>query len=933
MMENKSTVGGLFSLKNKASLGGSKRIKISRACDECRKRKVKCDGVQPCSRCRKSNTECVFAKLPPKRGPPKQYMENLENRLQRVEKALKSLTLPVRKIFEDALSNEKKGSLTESSASSVKQSMTASVAPHHASLKQPTQQYATSSPDPILDRFTVNEIGQAAYVNDYKLRIDRISGESRHARHLHDDTQSDISDSPMSSSAASFLQQNGPIYSVGLEQPLPEHLMTSRQFMTEVQGLTDVYFEHVHKYMPMIHKPSFLKQMHSITNAPSLLLLLSMCSVASRWVHTGQQDLYHQYNHHSYPSSHHSPHVSNPATAQLSSSSSSSSPLDRRSSPASTTSTIPGHHYYLRALDILDEYLDAPRLSTVQALLLLVKYQESAPRAGYFHRAYTYLGMAVNMCNDLGLSQFVEQDPLYDAETRRRTFWVAYMYDLLMSIEHGHATYFNVHQCTTGFPLVTSEEGPALEELITNQNILIQLGKVLSDIYTMARRMTQRQQSQGYQRTDEQMVEEQARLFSLHTHLENFLYEVPPSLVYQPTQDIENYPVDKQAIGDPFVGFLHMTYHFSIILLHRIYMHQPPPKTEFNFIAYPHRKLCATSASNITTIVETLYNKHPVEILCYPIRGVQHTIHCLSMAATIHKYEMAHAENPYMSNQARYQYMVSVDLIQKLSNHSPSAEFSKYYYQSPPNRTTEKRMSAPPPLDYTQIEHRSPTKARRNTLSAMSMEGLSQSSTNPPVIVPEMNNTVVAMTNTLYPPSTQLNDPSQLAALMSSPNSSQYHLQHPMAAPSQPWSEPFQSHISIQSWNQQQPQQHLHQSMSSTEYYSSDGHMNAMDTAYPSNHNTTLAASDFAQLNHHGRVRRHTHSYQPMPENYYPDTVTPSTDAFNLTMQTDTQAPLGPDMVVVQDEDVVMNSHYDPSSGMSQLFLTDSHASHPPFFK
>ncbi|KAI8351781.1 fungal-specific transcription factor domain-containing protein [Choanephora cucurbitarum] len=862
-------------------------------------------------------------------------MENLENRLQRVEKALKSLTAPVRKIFDDALANEKKSSLTESSGNSAKPSMAPCAAPYHAPPKQHIQQQPSSSPDNshILDRFVVNEIGQAAYVNDYKLRVDRITGENRHVRHLHDDIQSDVSDSPMSSSTASFLQNSAPVYSVGLEQPLPEHLMTSRQFMIEVQSLTDVYFEHVHKYMPMIHKPSFLKQMHSITNAPSLLLLLSMCSVASRWVQTGQQDIYHQYNQpYPYTSSHNSHPSSNRTTVQLSSSSSSSSPLARNSSsPTSTMSTLPGHNYYLRALDILDQYLDAPRLSTVQALLLLVKYQEGTPRTGYFHRAYTYLGMAVSMCNDLGLSQFVEQDPLYDAETRRRTFWVAYMYDLLMSIEHGHATYFDIHQCTTGFPLVTSEEGPALEELITNQNILIQLGKVLSDIYTMARRMTQRQQLQGYQRTDEQMVEEQARLFSLHTHLENFLYEVPPSLMYQPTQDTENYPADRQAINDPFVGFLHMTYHFSIILLHRIYMNQPPPNAEFNFIAYPHRKLCATSASNITTIVETLYDKYSVETLCYPIRGVQHTIHCLSMAATIHKYEMAHAETPYMSNQARYQYMVSVDLIQRLSNQSPSVEFSKYYYhQNPPNRTNEKRMSAPPPLDYTQIEHCSPTKARRNTLSAMSMEGLSPSPADPPAIVPEIDDTVVAMANTLYPSSTPLTDPNQLAALMPSPNSSQYQVQHSMMTSSEPWSE---SLIPIQSWNQQQPQQHIHQPITSTaQYYSSNDPM--MDTVYSASRNTASSASDLSQLNHHGRGRRHTYSHQHMPGNdYYSNTVTSSSDTFGMMMQTDTQAPLDPDMVVIQDEDMVMNSHYDPSSGMSQLFLNDSHASQPSFFK
>lgn len=50
--------------------------------------KVKCDGAQPCSRCRKSETQCIFAKVAPRRGPPKQYVELLETRLRMVEKAL-----------------------------------------------------------------------------------------------------------------------------------------------------------------------------------------------------------------------------------------------------------------------------------------------------------------------------------------------------------------------------------------------------------------------------------------------------------------------------------------------------------------------------------------------------------------------------------------------------------------------------------------------------------------------------------------------------------------------------------------------------------------------------------------------------------------------------------------------------------------------------
>lgn len=64
---------------------------------------MKCDGVQPCSKCRKSEIECVFAKLPPKRGPPKQYIELLEARLQLVEKALQSIDGPARRILDNAL--------------------------------------------------------------------------------------------------------------------------------------------------------------------------------------------------------------------------------------------------------------------------------------------------------------------------------------------------------------------------------------------------------------------------------------------------------------------------------------------------------------------------------------------------------------------------------------------------------------------------------------------------------------------------------------------------------------------------------------------------------------------------------------------------------------------------------------------------------------
>lgn len=56
-----------------------KRSKVSRACDECRRKKIKCDaqsdtGESPCSSCARSSMRCLFSRVPQKRGPSKGYV-------------------------------------------------------------------------------------------------------------------------------------------------------------------------------------------------------------------------------------------------------------------------------------------------------------------------------------------------------------------------------------------------------------------------------------------------------------------------------------------------------------------------------------------------------------------------------------------------------------------------------------------------------------------------------------------------------------------------------------------------------------------------------------------------------------------------------------------------------------------------------------------
>jgi hypothetical protein len=49
--------------------------------------------------------------------------------------------------------------------------------------------------------------------------------------------------------------------------------------------------------------------------------------------------------------------------------------------------------------------MDVPRLSTLQALMILLKARESAPKKGYYYRSWMSIVQAVQLGKDLGLHE------------------------------------------------------------------------------------------------------------------------------------------------------------------------------------------------------------------------------------------------------------------------------------------------------------------------------------------------------------------------------------------------------------------------------------------------------------------------------------------------------------------------------------------------
>ncbi|KAI9305875.1 fungal-specific transcription factor domain-containing protein [Cunninghamella echinulata] len=70
----------------------TKRQRVSKACEQCRKKKVKCLGSPPtCNNCKSLGLNCQYLESTKKRGPPKGYIEAIEGRLQRLEALLGSI--------------------------------------------------------------------------------------------------------------------------------------------------------------------------------------------------------------------------------------------------------------------------------------------------------------------------------------------------------------------------------------------------------------------------------------------------------------------------------------------------------------------------------------------------------------------------------------------------------------------------------------------------------------------------------------------------------------------------------------------------------------------------------------------------------------------------------------------------------------------------
>ncbi|KAI0819576.1 fungal-specific transcription factor domain-containing protein [Trametes gibbosa] len=258
--------------------GTSKRRKVlQRACDYCRRKKIKCDGPRMpnkrCSKCISRRTECTYVEPFNKPRYPDSYVESLEKRLQRMEELLSKLD-PDSDLVK-TLDNESTRDMT--SPAGVENTPSPSAA-STSSLRVIRPAITPSSPEGGVDD------GDDFSDHDEVMRNQIVSGMAKLSLQpvslrYHGKSSGWVFIQATEGFRQEYIRETLPPSARGgggfshattsrkyerqpwIERPLHEHLFAPEDFPSEdlMGSLVNFYFRHYNDYTPLLHEPTFLQ--------------------------------------------------------------------------------------------------------------------------------------------------------------------------------------------------------------------------------------------------------------------------------------------------------------------------------------------------------------------------------------------------------------------------------------------------------------------------------------------------------------------------------------------------------------------------------------------------------------------------------------------------------------------------------------------------
>ncbi|KZV65400.1 hypothetical protein PENSPDRAFT_655777 [Peniophora sp. CONT] len=262
--------------------GGSKKRRIERACDTCRKKKIRCDGMQAnkkCSHCNAFKLKCTYVEAAKKRAPPKAYVESLEERLKSMEALLQKMSSseagPSGSSGQmDSTMNYGEGS-SSSGRGREESDASAPRTPYVPGIPDADPEPSDDEADVLLGRMNLNSrfFGRSSDVSLVKTALD-----VRRGLLSGSDTQAAPWRFPRRRPehwTSPPWQEDSWAFGTGFTFPEPD-------LLTELVAL---FFKHTNTILPVLHRPSFerdLAEGRHLRESSFGVIVLCVCACASR---------------------------------------------------------------------------------------------------------------------------------------------------------------------------------------------------------------------------------------------------------------------------------------------------------------------------------------------------------------------------------------------------------------------------------------------------------------------------------------------------------------------------------------------------------------------------------------------------------------------------------------------------------------------------
>ncbi|PIL25446.1 transcription factor [Ganoderma sinense ZZ0214-1] len=562
-----------------------KKRKLQRACDYCRTKKIKCDGSDMpnnrCSKCISRRMECTYL-LGQNNNYPRSYVEDLESRLERMERLMNKL-LPdkdIEKELDDHASDrDLSNALTPASERSHASSSRVEIprTPSSLSVVPPTPPSAADvSQDAQSDEEEeeATELDKELAEGMRKLSMhsppQRYHGKSsglvfiRSAMALKNEVAPEYPPPPSRDGQHSwlknFVENDFPVLPSSAFPP-PDLLST----------LVDLFFAHMNSHYPVLHQPTFTASIAAgehLRNGGFGATVLLVCAIGARFTRPEQE-----------------PRVLLDGEAHYHSA---------------------GWRWFLAVAGMRKMSFAPAKIYDLQiyALMALFLQGSTAPQS-----TWPVIGAGIRMALDVGAhrKKMYSPRPTVDEELWRRSFWLLVLMEWMIGYGLGRPSSIHDEDFDIGLPTECDDEywltpegeplfqqPPGKPSKVTAFVCMLRMCQILAFAMRTIYATNKSRAQLGH--ADQQW--EQRIVADLDSALNKWSDSLPAHLRWNPEE--ENVMFLTQA------GTLSASYYYTQFAVHRSFMAAGRRDAPMSF---PSVIICTNGARTSIQILETLYKR------------------------------------------------------------------------------------------------------------------------------------------------------------------------------------------------------------------------------------------------------------------------------------------------------------------------------------